>query len=53
MLELRDDGHGIDADTPPGHGLGGMRERLHAVGGALAFGPAEGGGFLLRASVPV
>ncbi|MGS1076837.1 sensor histidine kinase [Pseudoxanthomonas beigongshangi] len=53
VLELRDDGHGIDVDTLPGHGLGGMRERLHAVGGLLAFGPAEGGGFLLRASVPV
>lgn len=53
VLELRDDGHGIGAGAAPGHGLGGMRERLHAVGGALAFGPSDGGGFLLRASVPV
>jgi signal transduction histidine kinase len=36
-----------------GHGLLGMNERAVAVGGTLRAGPAAGGGFLVRASLPV
>jgi signal transduction histidine kinase len=36
-----------------GHGLRGMRERAAALGGQLAAYPTEGGGFEVRASLPV
>ena len=36
-----------------GHGLTGMRERTAAVGGTLAAGPVPGGGFRVRASLPL
>jgi signal transduction histidine kinase len=35
-----------------GHGLLGMRERAQAAGGSLRAGPAEGGGFLVEATLP-
>jgi signal transduction histidine kinase len=35
-----------------GHGLLGMRERAAAVGGELHTGPAPGGGFLVKATLP-
>ncbi|WP_459644412.1 sensor histidine kinase [Kineococcus sp. NUM-3379] len=39
----------------PGGGFGivGMRERVTALGGTLAAGPAPGGGWCVRAAVPV
>jgi signal transduction histidine kinase len=36
-----------------GHGLIGMRERVVAVGGELDAGPAPGGGFNVRARLPL
>ena len=52
-IELR---VGNDGATPanlrPGHGLTGMRERLEALGGTLALGPAEPRGFLVHATLP-
>jgi signal transduction histidine kinase len=36
-----------------GHGLLGMRERAQAAAGELRAGPAEGGGFLVQATLPV
>jgi len=36
-----------------GHGLTGMAERAAAVGGKLTAGPRSGGGFEVRASLPV
>jgi signal transduction histidine kinase len=36
-----------------GHGIGGMRERIGAFGGWLVAEPLAGGGFRVRAGVPV
>jgi two-component system sensor histidine kinase DesK len=49
-LEVIDDGHGLI--EPGGSGLHGMSERLSAVGGSLALGPASPEGFRLCATVP-
>ncbi|MFC0531812.1 sensor histidine kinase [Phytohabitans kaempferiae] len=35
-----------------GHGILGMRERVAALGGTLTAGPAYGGGFTVRATIP-
>ncbi len=53
-IEVVDDGRGAGA-TPetPGHGLLGMRERIEAVGGQLRTGPRQGGGYTVRAEIPV
>jgi two-component system sensor histidine kinase DesK len=50
-LTVSDDGRGAAACF--GNGLTGLAERLGAVGGSLAAGPREGGGFRLTATVPV
>jgi two-component system sensor histidine kinase DesK len=39
--------------TAPGHGLAGLRERLSGAGGELEAGPLDGGGYRLRADVPL
>ena len=39
-MEVQDDGRGTDA--PFGNGLSGMRERIHALGGALQRETAQG-----------
>jgi signal transduction histidine kinase len=36
-----------------GHGITGMRERAHAIGGELAAGPRPEGGFRVSARLPV
>lgn len=36
-----------------GHGLVGLRERAHAVGGRMEAGPIEGGGYRLRVTLPL
>ncbi|MDI2130909.1 sensor histidine kinase [Yinghuangia seranimata] len=43
-------GHGV---AGAGHGLLGMRERVAVHGGTFAAGPADGGGFLVEAAIPV
>jgi len=50
-LTVSDDGRGAAASF--GNGLTGLAERLSAVGGTLAAGPHEEGGFRLTATVPV
>ena len=57
-LEVRDDGAGDGPDgsaglAGAGHGLVGVRERVKLFGGDMAAGPAPGGGYLLRARLPV
>jgi signal transduction histidine kinase len=50
-LRIRDNGPGPSV-TAAGHGLLGMRERAVAAGGSLRCGAAEGGGFLIEATLP-
>jgi signal transduction histidine kinase len=54
-VEVFDDGLGPlrDGTTLGGHGLIGMRERVELFGGSLETGPRPGGGFEVRARLPV
>jgi signal transduction histidine kinase len=53
LLSVRDNGPGPDRLAGDGGlGLLGMGERAAAVGGTLHAGPATGGGFLVRATLP-
>jgi signal transduction histidine kinase len=54
-VEIRDDGRGPAQPNGDGagHGLIGMRERVALYGGALTTGPREGGGFEVRAHLPL
>src|SRR5690606_19765345 len=53
-VAARDDGRGQPRPPAgrPGSGLRGMAERVEALGGSLASGPAEGGGFTVEAYLP-
>jgi signal transduction histidine kinase len=42
-----------NANNHPGHGLVGMRERVALYGGELATGSRPGGGFSVRARIPI
>jgi signal transduction histidine kinase len=53
-VQVNDDGNGGGAKSAgPGLGLIGMRERVSALGGRLHAGPRDGGGFQVRAELPV
>jgi signal transduction histidine kinase len=61
-IEVADDGAGranslvkasAAAGVPGGNGLIGMRERAHVFGGSLDVGPAAGGGWRVRAKLPI
>ncbi len=51
-IEVADDGRG---GTPngSGHGIAGLRERVALFGGELESGGPEGGGFVVRARLPL
>jgi signal transduction histidine kinase len=52
-MRIRDDGPGLTPGGSDGNGLMGMRQRATMVGGTLRTGPAEGGGFLVEAELPI
>ena len=57
VVEIVDDGNGpaprlVDARRPR-HGIVGMSERAAAIGGSLEAGARDGGGFRVRAELPL
>jgi signal transduction histidine kinase len=53
-IEVSDDGIGVSGNGHgAGHGLLGMSERVDVFGGHLEAGPCAGGGYRLRARLPV
>jgi two-component system sensor histidine kinase UhpB len=52
-IRVSDDGRGIAPDKMPGMGLLGMRERVRALGGAVAIGNGPNGGAVLEARFDV
>ena len=53
LVEVTDDGSGASRLSGAGHGIVGMRERALLLGGSLDVGPGAGGGFGVRARLPL
>jgi signal transduction histidine kinase len=56
VVEVTDDGRGAAsslAKTGTGQGLIGMRERVEIYGGQFTSGPRRGGGYSVRATLPI
>ncbi|MGW0436107.1 sensor histidine kinase [Micromonospora sp. NPDC003197] len=52
-VEVTDNGATAEPKVGSGHGISGMRERVAALGGTFTAGPAAGGGYAVRATIPV
>jgi signal transduction histidine kinase len=52
-LEITDTGRAASASDGEGHGLVGMRERVSLYGGNIEAGPRDGGGFAVKARLPL
>jgi signal transduction histidine kinase len=52
-LEIADTGVGARRPDPSGHGLVGMRERVSLFDGRLETDVRPGGGFVIRARLPL
>jgi signal transduction histidine kinase len=53
VLEVRDDGRGIDPTRPRGNGLSNLERRAATMGGTMRFESAEGGGLRATLRVPL
>jgi signal transduction histidine kinase len=53
VVEVSDDGRGFDPETPPGVGLGSMRERAALSGGELEIQSVPERGTRVRLRVPL
>ena len=53
VVEVSDTGPGLRETKRPGRGLLGIAERVSMCGGVLEHGGGEGGGFRLRAALPL
>ena len=52
-IEVSDDGRGPALEPGIGHGLIGMQERVGVFGGSFTTSERPGGGFVVRAEIPV
>jgi signal transduction histidine kinase len=52
-VDVSDDGRPTPGTSGSGYGLTGIRERVTTLGGSVSAGPRAGGGFAVRAVLPV
>ena len=52
-IEVTNAGAVAGPEAPGGHGLVGMRERVALYGGTFEAGPVPGGGWRVRAGIPL